>query len=142
MNARAAASIKSERFFLNCLARLSIALSNSSDRVIDVLTFILLKYYDLMTASMDIYATLNSGFPGTEYLISFSCPSAKRLALARHHDKVGVMTHQTPSQKLRRVLRPCARPAARRDAGHRERPLGRSLSWREGLHLSHASCQL
>lgn len=35
-----------------------------------------------------------------------------------------------------------ARPAARRDAGNRERPRARSLPWWQILHLSHATCQL
>jgi hypothetical protein len=32
--------------------------------------------------------------------------------------------------------------AARHDADHLERPLGRSLPWRQSLHLSHPTCQL
>ena len=36
----------------------------------------------------------------------------------------------------------CAPPAAQRDEGNLEPPLGRSLPWRHILHLSHATCQL
>src|SRR3989338_6192926 len=45
-------------------------------------------------------------------------------------------------RERRRKHPSCARPAARRDAGNLERPLGRSLAWRHILHLSHATCQL
>ena len=36
----------------------------------------------------------------------------------------------------------CTRVAARPDAKNLERPLGRSVAWRQSLHLSYAICQL
>src|SRR5229473_942568 len=43
-NSQTAVSMKSERFFLDSLARLSTSLSRSCDSVIEVLTFILQIY--------------------------------------------------------------------------------------------------